>query len=167
MKNRYGFTLIELLVVIVVIGVIAGMSWPVLTKVQENNELSNYKKYGESLVAGAKLYVDAYEEDVFYYEDDLTPAQQEAGQCAYISYADLAEHQLIKDYSKNGITCNTESTFVKVIRKRDRYSYEYYLGCGYVHDDNSMLTNASGEIFYTLPQDQHLNEKDYNAFKLK
>ena len=156
--NNKGFTLVELLVVIVVMGVIMGMSWPVITKIQENNEINKYEKYGEAMVEGAKLYVDSYEEDLFYYEDDLTDEQKKVGQCAYITYNDLIDHLLIKDFNMNGITCNSESSFVRVVRRNGKYTYSYYLGCGYKKSDNSQLKNDSSDIFYTYP---NVNSKNY------
>ena len=160
MKNRKGFTLVELLVAIVIIGIIGAMSWPVITRVQESNEISKYKKYGEALVAAAKLYIDSYEEDLFYYDDDLDDDARERGQCAYITYNELTEHQLIKDYAQNGVTCNSESTFVKVLRKKGKYKYTYYLGCGYAHEDGSQLKNDTEDIFYTYPIEGKKNYPD-------
>ena len=160
MKNNKGFTLVELLVVMVVMGVIMGMSWPVISKIQDNNEISKYKKYGEALVSAAKIYVDSYEEDLFMYEDDLTEEQKEKGQCVYITYNDLADHLLIKDYAMNGVTCNSESTFVAVNRQNGNYRYKYFLGCGYAKPNGAQLKNGSGDIFYTLPTENHENVKD-------
>ncbi len=161
--NNKGFTLVELLVVIVIMGVIMGMSWPVITRIQENNEINKYNKYGEALVEAAKLYVDSYEEDIFYYEDDLTDEQRRMGQCTYITYSDLYDHLLIKDFNVNGVTCNSESTFVRVVRKKGKYSYDVFLGCGYKKDNNAQLTNASGDIFYTYPEENTLNYMNTTA----
>ena len=35
--NKNGFTLVELLVAIVILGIIMGMSWPAIRRLQENN----------------------------------------------------------------------------------------------------------------------------------
>ena len=42
MKNTKGFTLVELLAVIVILGVITGMSWPVIRRLQEQNTLNKF-----------------------------------------------------------------------------------------------------------------------------
>lgn len=160
MKNNKGFTLVELLVVIVILGVITTMSWPVITRIQENNTVSKYEKYGDAMVSAAKLYVDSYEEDMFTYEDDMSDEQQAKGQCAYILYRDLAEKSLIKDYNSDGMTCNSESTFVKVTRKKGRYTYEYFLGCGDKKSDGSQLKNDGDDIYFTLPKQNTKNVPD-------
>ena len=69
--NNKGYTLIELLVAIVIIGIISAMSWPAIRRIQEENSYKKYATYGESLIASAKLYVDAYEEDLFLFDDDI------------------------------------------------------------------------------------------------
>ena len=128
--NRKGFTLVELLVTMVILGIVTAMSWPVISRVQENNTRTKYEKYGEAAIAAAKVYVDSYEEDLFYYEDDITEESQEAGQCAFITYLDLKEHSLLKPFESKGMTCSSNYTFVIVKRVKGKYTYKYYLGCG-------------------------------------
>ena len=144
MKNQKGFTLVELLVAIVILGIIMTMAWPSIRRLQEANTYQKYENYGEILISAAKLYVDAYEEDLFIYEDDLermsggeieglTNAGQLMGdgkQCVFITYQDFIDHSLIKDINLENITCNSAYTFVRVIRDKKKYSYKYYLGCG-------------------------------------
>ena len=161
MKNRKGFTLVELLVVIVIIGVITGLSWPILRRVQDSSKMSKYEKYGDSLVAAAKLYVDSYEEDIFNYEDDLSEAQKNQGQCTYIMYEELKEHALIKDYNVDGMSCNSDATFVKVTRKKGNYTYQFFLGCGDKKADGSKL--SEDEVYFTLPVQNQYNVPDYAA----
>jgi len=144
MKNQKGFTLVELLVAIVILGIIYGMAWPSIRRLQEANTYQKYENYGDILINAAKLYVDAYEEDLFIYDDDLermaageieglTNAGQLMGdgkQCVFITYQDFVDHALIKDINLENITCNSAYTFVRVIRDKKNYSYKYYLGCG-------------------------------------
>ena len=157
MKNR-GFTLVELLVVIVILGVITGMSWPVITRIQESNKISKYESYGDALVAAAKIYVDSYEEDLFYYDDDLTNESRNTGQCAFISFLDLKEHNLIKDFSSNEMTCASRNTFVLVKRVKDKYTYQYYLGCGNKESipaaDPKLI--PTDEIYFTYPPNENV-----------
>ena len=151
MKNNHGFTLVELLAVIVIIGVITGMSWPIITRLQEDAKMSKYETYGDSLVAAAKLYVDSYENDLFYYEEDLTADSQKKGQCAFISYQELAEHGLIKDFNQKGMTCASNNTFVIVKRTKGIYKYQFYLGCGNKTDLNASKILPTDKVYFILP----------------
>lgn len=144
MKNRKGFTLVELLVTIVIMGVISGMSWPLIRRLQEQNQKAKYTTYGDALVSAAKIYVDSYEEDLFYYDEDLKSnstlrnslktngklMNDNVTQCAMISFADLVNHHLVKDINMDEMSCNSKFTFVIVKRKQNNYTYAYYLGCG-------------------------------------
>ena len=59
MKNK-GFTLVELLVAIVILGIITGLSIPLLRVISNNRTEKQYKTYMDSMIASAKLYNDSY-----------------------------------------------------------------------------------------------------------
>ncbi len=171
MKNKKGFTLVELMVAIVILGVILGMSWPVIRRLQEDNTYKKYENYGEALVTAAKLYVDAYEEDLFLYEDDLEKMTEDqknayyatgqlmAGdiQCVFITFQDFRVHSLVKDINMENISCNSPYTFVRVIKNKRKYSYKYYLGCGRrkrsSNTDNPLTLN---QIDFSLPDQENI-----------
>lgn len=163
MKNRKGFTMVELLVTIVILGVITGMSWPLVRRLQEQNAKSKYTTYGDGVVSAAKIYVDSFEEDLFYYDDDLprlTDTEKETAknngelndtytmQCAMISVTDLINHNLIKDINMDEISCVSKYSFVIVKKKNNNYEYKYYLGCG--KKKTRVLNNS--EISMTIPE---------------
>ena len=105
-KNK-GFTLTELLVTIVILGIIMGISIPLIRNIQNNNENKKYDTYVDSLLSGAKLYNDAYGEDLF--------GNKKNG-CNYIKYSDLATKDLVKDIQIDGVSCNNDNTYVRVIK---------------------------------------------------
>ena len=121
MKNNKGFTLVELLVVIVIFGIIMGLSFPAIRRIQENNTNTKYETYQKALISGAKLYVDSFEEDLF--------GNKTSG-CAYLPFEKLKEKELAKDIGINDVSCNTENTFVKVVKFQGKFMYKAYLGCG-------------------------------------
>lgn len=133
MKNNKGFTLVELLVVIVIMGIITGLSFPVVRQLQEKNTSSRYETYQRALVSGAKLYIDSFEEDLFGFNN--------AG-CAYITIEQLMDKGLAKDISVDDISCNTKNTFVKVVKFQGNYTYKAYLGCG-TEDDKGSINEVS------------------------
>ena len=45
MKKKKGFTLVELLVVIVILGIITGISIPLIRNIQAKNEMRKYTTY--------------------------------------------------------------------------------------------------------------------------
>lgn len=151
MKNKKGFTLVELLVTIVIMGIISGMAFPLVRGLIERNTYTKYEKFGESLEAAAKLYINSYEEDVFKYEDDLTACEQNEGQCEYIRFQDLNEKKLVNDLEMDGVTCNSPNTFVKVTRRKNKYTYQYYLGCGSASDADESGQIASDNVYFVLP----------------
>ena len=163
--NNKGYTLIELLVAIVIIGIISAMSWPAIRRIQEENSYKKYATYGESLIASAKLYVDAYEEDLFLFDDDIAKLPEgqlqsymstgqivgNKGQCVFITYQDFKDHMLVKDINIDGMTCNNENTFVRVIKEEGKFSYKYYLACGKKRRQSSDGPIDTSRVNLTLP----------------
>ena len=60
MKRKYGFTLIELLAVIVILGLIALMTVPVVMRTISDSEKKTMRNSGYGLVEAAKIYHGMY-----------------------------------------------------------------------------------------------------------
>ena len=178
--NNKGYTLVELMVAIVIIGIIMGMAFPSIRRLQERNTREKYENYGNALIAATKIYVDSYEEDLFLYEDDLELMGQSGlqdqivngqmmegnAQCVFVSFEDLKTHTLIKDINVEGMTCNSALTYVRVIRKNGDFKYKYYLACGKKDKKHQSDPIANNDITFSLPNkdgalplDGHVNER--------
>ena len=129
MKNKKGFTLVELLVVVVILGIITGLSIPLIRNIQSSNEKKEYTTYRNSIEYSAKLYVDSYGEDLF--------GKRKTG-CALIRYKDLVDKGLLKDIPVDKVSCDSGETFVKVVKIDDKYSYASSIGCGSVGADGKV-----------------------------
>ena len=136
MKNRKGFTLVELLVVIVILGIITGLSIPLIRNVSASMEKKKYTTYNETVLSGAKLYNDSYSEDLFGHNENG---------CAYVTYAQLKERNLLKDIEISDVSCDSDSTFVRILKIGDKYAYSPFLGCG------KKKNGKAGSIDTTLP----------------
>lgn len=62
--NNKGFTLTELLVTIVIMGIITGLAFPSIRKLQEENRNEEFKAYEKVLVNAAKVYVDSHTNEI-------------------------------------------------------------------------------------------------------
>ena len=145
--NKKAFTLTELLAVMVIIGIIAIISIPLIRNISNNSNEKKFKLYSINLENASKLYVDSKKEDLF--------GNKPSG-CAYIRYSDMFKNKLIKDIGESGITCNSNYTYVKVIKLDNRYAYYTYLGCGPAGSDGLAKT-----IKY--PNDFDTNTPDVNS----
>ena len=139
MKNK-GFTLVELLVAIVILGIITGLSIPLLRVISNNRTEKQYKTYMDSMIASAKLYNDSYSEDLF--------GKNENG-CARVSFQTLNEAKLLKDIKISNISCNSDYSKVRILKLDGQYYYTGVLGCG--ADKNKILEDKNGEISYKYP----------------
>lgn len=140
MKKK-GFTLVELLVTIVILGIITGLSIPLLRALSNNRSDKQYKTYMSSLIASAKLYNDTYSEDLF--------GKNENG-CARVKYQVLKESKLLKDISINNVSCNSDYTKVRIIKFQGKYYYGGVLGCGGKKEgENNALEDK--DITYKYP----------------
>ena len=140
MKNNKGFTLTELLVVVVILGIITGISIPLIRGLSASLERKKYTNYADSVLSASKLYNDSYSEDLF--------GHKEYG-CAYIKYDDLVERNLLKDIQITDISCNSENTYVRVIKQKDKYGYANYLSCG--KKVNGKADNVTTSIPTVIP----------------
>jgi prepilin-type N-terminal cleavage/methylation domain-containing protein len=77
-----GFTLVELLVTIVILGIITGISIPIIRNIQAHNQMRKYTTYMDSLKTSAKLFMNSYEEDLF--------GHSKSG-CVIINYSQMEE----------------------------------------------------------------------------
>ncbi len=133
MKNRKGFTLVELLVVVVILGIITGLSIPLIRNIQNSNEKKEYKAYLDTLKYSAKLYVDSYGEDLF--------GRHKSG-CTIIRFKELQEKGLLKDITIDKVSCNSDETFVKVVKMDNKYGYAPSIGCGRVDANNQFIVDV-------------------------
>jgi len=140
-SNNKGFTLTELLVVVVILGIITGISIPLIRGLSASFEKKKYTNYADSVLSASKLYNDSYNEDLF--------GHKEYG-CAYIRYNDLVERNLLKDIQITNISCNSENTYVRVIKQKDKYGYSNYLSCG--KKVNGKASNVTTSIPSVIPE---------------
>ena len=119
-KIGKGFTLVELLVVIVILGIIVGLSIPLIRNIKASNKNRKFETYERTLIDSAKLYTDSYSTDMF--------GNSNYG-CVEIPYSDLSKKSLIKDIQSSDFSCNDTNTYVRVIKLNDKYTYETKLTC--------------------------------------
>ena len=134
MKNK-GFTLVELLVVIVILGIVTGISIPIIRNVQQKMVDKKYTTYLDSLKDSAKLYNDSYSEDMF--------GHAKSGVYC-VTYRELEKKKLIKDISVEDKSCNRDRTFVRVVKMDDKYTYTPYLACGSKNGDDVTVVLPKG-----------------------
>ena len=134
MKNRNGFTLVELLVVIVILGIVTGLSIPLIRNIQNNNRNREYTTYMDTMKYSAKLYVDSYGEDLF--------GKKKSG-CAIIKYKDLNGKGLLKDIPIDKVSCATDDSFVRVVKLDDKYGYSTAIGCGHINEHNNLVVDTT------------------------
>ena len=68
-----------------------------------------------------------------------------------ITYQDFKDHMLVKDINIDGMTCNNENTFVRVIKEEGKFSYKYYLACGKKRRQSSDGPIDTSRVNLTLP----------------
>lgn len=59
--------------------------------------------------------------------------------------------KLVKDIQVSGISCDTENTFVKVVKSNKSYKYTTYLGC---------ISKDSGKIKVIIPKSPIPHKED-------
>lgn len=136
--NKKGFTLTELLVVVVILGIISGLSIPLIRNLTVTFEKKKYQNYADSVLSAARLYNDSYSEDLF--------GHNEYG-CAYITYDKLIEKKLIKDIEIEDKSCNSDKTYIRVIKQQDKYGYKAFVTCG------KKKEGKVGEAEVTIPNE--------------
>ena len=139
-----GFTLVELLVTMVILSIITAMAFPLVRKISQNNTEKKYKTYANSLEKSAKLYVDSYKDDLFNNNKSLNIC---------ITYKELHNKLLAKDIEDNNLSCNSNKTFVQVIKENGIYKYKAQLGCGKKKASNSELIDNEITINYPSNND--------------
>lgn len=91
MKNNKGFTLMEILAVVIILGVIASVSFPIVKNTINNNRKKSFEASLDGMVRSVELYItnDAITRDItFDYNDDNIKNQNSAFVSGEISYVD-------------------------------------------------------------------------------
>ena len=137
-NNKKGFTLTELLVVVVILGIVSGLSIPLIRNLTTTFERKKYESYADSVLAASKIYNDSYSEDLFGHNDYG---------CAYLPYEKLVEKKLIKDIQIDDRSCNSSKTYVRILKQKDKYAYTVYLGCG------KNINGKVSKVDLSIPED--------------
>ena len=155
--RRKGFTLVELLVTISILGLITALSLPIIRNIIESNTMKKYSTYKDSVESSAKLYVDSYSDDLF---------GKKLSGCAYITYDQMNEKKLIKDIQENDISCNSDKTYVKVVKLGGKYAYSTQIGCGTTSNKKVKLDSGKVKVIYPTGGIDQDPSCGYDAVKL-
>lgn len=134
--NKRGFTLVELLVVIVILGLITFLGFPALIRVMDSNTSREFELYGESMIAGAKLYMLKEGYDIRQ-SSQVTSLRN--GEYT-IDLDTLVNGEYVSKYNptKKGVKCYSakksdpsmrSGVRVKLDESTNTYSYTYQLFC--------------------------------------
>ena len=119
--NKKGFTLIELVVAIAVMGVVMVIALPTINTYTGDNDKKKFVAYEKTLKSAAKLYTDAYDEDLFGYKNTG---------CQIVTYDDLKGKKLIEDIQIKNVTCEPANTLVYVYKdKNSNHAYYSAIKC--------------------------------------
>ncbi len=145
--SKRGFTLIELLVVIIIMGLITFLGFPALMRTLTTNSTREFELYGESMIAGAKLYMQKEGYDLQEEEKEYEKINGVSGDLRngghLITLDDLIDGEYVSEFksSRKNHSCykyrnNTVSTDVNNISgvrvkltDHDTYKYTYQLFC--------------------------------------
>ena len=119
-NKKAGFTLLELLAVLVILGIIVGISLPLIRRIQDENKQKKFETYSDSVKYSAKLYMNSYEEDLF--------GDSKSG-CYILRYKEMKERNLLKDIDVDNVSCESDFTYVRVVKVNERYAYTPSLFC--------------------------------------
>lgn len=168
--NNKGFTLVELLVTISLLGLVTSITIPRIIGINENSKKNKHETYGDSIVSGAKLYVDSYSSDMF--------GNNNYG-CKDISLEELKSKLLAKDIKIDDETCLNNETYVRVIKLNNKYQYQLSLECTtsdkkvktYTNSviDDSLKCNSSTPLGPTIVfyENKKLKDESTNSSKDK
>ena len=137
-RNNKGFTLVELLVTISILGIVSVMAMPIIRNIVEANNMKKFITYKDSVESSAKLYVDSYSEDLF--------GKNKSG-CAYITYDQMKDKNLIKNIQENNVSCDSDKTYVRVIKLNGKYTYATQIGCGN-SSGNEKIASSKVNVLY-------------------
>ena len=97
--------MVELVVVIVILGIVTGISIPLIRIIKSAQEKKQYETYCSSLSYATKVYVNSFSEDLFGHDEIA---------CATVSYNQLKSKNLIKDIPISGVSCASNDTYINV-----------------------------------------------------
>ncbi len=129
LKNVKGFTIVEVIVTLAIIGIILIIALPRLVGLKDSNNDKKYDAYRDSILAASKLYVDDEGKDMF--------GNYSSG-CKVVSYQDLKDKNLVKDFGDSNVKVNIDDTFVEVRKANEFYQYSLSM----------VLTDRSDKVLY-------------------
>ncbi len=162
MKNK-GFTLVELLVAISLLALLTVIAIPTLRAFQTSNDKKQYESYAKSVTSSAKLYNDAYSDDLF--------GNLDSG-CQKVSLTEMINKKMAKDIALKDITCNKidSDSYALVWKFKDEYSYNSIVHCFNSNDvsqynsgeeeaEKCLSTTKKPELSVTVNQNESKNSK--------